>query len=102
MAAATIDRSTGVKAWQATLCVAGAALVVMSAILELVIIRYHSSTVVTKSGDTTTTVTGPSAPPATLVTACLGAGIVCILAAAFFSRISKVVVTGIGELDLDT
>jgi hypothetical protein len=56
---------------------------------------------VTKSGRVTTTVTGPSAPPAALVTTCLGAGIVLLLTAAFFSRISKVVITGVGEIDLN-
>jgi hypothetical protein len=85
-----------------TLTVVGSVLVLAAAVLQWVISSYHSTTVVTKAGDTTTTVTGPSAPPATLVTTCLAAGIICILAGAFFSRISKVVVTGIGEVDLET
>src|SRR5437762_64166 len=36
-----------------------------------------------------------------LVTTCLGAGIVLLLVAAFFSRISKVAITGVGESDLE-
>jgi hypothetical protein len=102
MAAATVDRIKNVLPWQITLGVAGGLAIIAGVILELVIAQYHSTTAVVKAGNITTTTTGPPAPASGLVTGCLGAGVLLLLAAAFFSRISKVVVTGIGEIDIDT
>jgi hypothetical protein len=101
MTVATVDGTKNLLPWQIMLGTAGVVAVAAGAVLEIVIVNYHSTSTVTKSSDLTTTVTGPSAPPAALVTACLGAGVVLLLACAFFGRISKIVITGIGEIDLD-
>lgn len=74
--------------------------VIAAVLLELAIVQHHSTSTVTKRGSVTTTVTGPSAPAPALVTACLAAGLVLILTAIFFTRISKVAITGVGEIDL--
>jgi hypothetical protein len=102
VAVATVDRSTGVLFWQRTLAIAGALLILAAAVLELVILNYHSTSIVTTMASGTMTTTGPSAPPASLVTTVFATGIIALLAAAFFSRISKVVLPGVGEIDLQT
>jgi hypothetical protein len=103
VAVATVDRSTGVVFWQYVLAISGALLILASVVLELVILNYHSTSTVTKlTGGATITTTGPSAPPASLVATVFATGIIALLAAAFFSRISKVVLTGVGEIDLQT
>src|ERR1700733_9462039 len=102
MPVAAVDRTKNPLLWQIVLGAAGAVAVAAGAVLEVVILKYHSTSTVNKNGNLTTTVTGPSAPTASLVTACLGAGVLLLLTSAFFSRISKVVITGIGEIDLDT
>jgi hypothetical protein len=101
MTVAAVDRTKNPLLWQIMLGAAGAVAVAAGAVLEVVILKYHSTSTVNKNGNPTTTVTGPSAPTASLVTACLGAGLLLLFASAFFSRISKVVITGIGEIDLD-
>lgn len=102
MAVPTVDKAQSAVPWQLILALAGLVAVVAAAVLEVVILEYHSTSTVTKSDTVTTTITGPSAPPAALVTMCLGAGVVLLLVAAFFSRISKVAITGVGEIDLNT
>ena len=102
MAMPTVDNAQRTVLWQGILAVVGVVAIVGAAVLEVVILAYHSTSTVTKNGTVTTTVTGPSAPPAALVTTCLAAGIVLLLVAAFFSRISKVAITGIGEIDLNS
>jgi hypothetical protein len=101
MAVPTVDKGQGTVPWQIILAVAGVVAILAAAALEVVSLVYHSTSTVTKSGTVTTTITGPSPPPAALVTTCLGAGIVLLLVAAFFSRISKVAITGVGEIDLN-
>jgi hypothetical protein len=63
-----------------------------------------AQTVITGTSPDLTTIVTPAkaVPTEAIVTACLSAGAVLILAGAFFSRINKVVITGIGELDLDS
>jgi hypothetical protein len=97
------DKSTpNTGAWQGLLIVLGIILLAAAGFLQWVISSYHTTSTVSKVGDVTTTVTGPSGPPAALVTTCLGVGAILVLAGCFFGRISKVVITGIGELDLST
>jgi hypothetical protein len=102
VATKAVDTSSNVRGWQITLVVAGAILIAGGAVLQVVISRLHSTTVVTKTAHTTTTVTGPSPPPTALVTTVLGAGVVLLIVGALFSKISKIVLTGIGEIDLGT
>lgn len=102
MAVATVDKAPSTVPWQIILAIAGAVAILAAAVLEVVTLVHHSTSTVTKSGTVTTTTTGPSAPPATLVTTCLGAGVVLLLVAAFFSRISKIAITGVGEIDLNS
>jgi hypothetical protein len=101
MAVTTIDRTKHTLFWQITLGSAGLLAVAAAATLEVVILMYHSTSKVIKNGSTTSTIAGPAAPTATLVTTCLGVGVLLILAAAFFSRISKLAIAGVGEVDLD-
>jgi hypothetical protein len=74
--------------------------------IELVAVNYHQVTQATVTGtspDTvTTTVTGPSAPPAALITGLVAAGVILLMVAAFLPRISKVVFPWGGELDFGT
>jgi hypothetical protein len=102
MAVATVNKSQSTVPWQISLAVAGVVTILAAAALEVVMLAHHSTSTVRKSGSLTTTITGPSAPPAALVTTCLGAGVVLLLVAAFFSRISKIAITGIGEIDLNS
>lgn len=88
--------------WQRTLAITGILGVIAAFVLEITALRHHATTTVQKSATLTTTTTGPSAPPASLVTTVLAAGIVLILVAAFFSRINKIAITGVGEIDLNT
>lgn len=101
MAVATVDKTQSTVPWQIILAAAGVVAILAAATLEVVILVHHSTSTVTKSGTVTTTITGPSAPSAALVTTCLGAGVVLLLVAAFFSRISKIAITGVGEIDLN-
>lgn len=101
MAVTTVDRTERTFLWQITLLAAGAMVLAGGIVLQVVLISYHSTSTVVKTGGTTTTTTGPAAPAASLITACVGVGVVLVLAAAFFSRISKVVLPGGYELDLE-
>ncbi len=98
--AVTSARQTGsISLWQVILFVTGVAVLAAGAVLEIVLLSYHSTTKTIRTGGSITTVTGPAAPPASLISACVAAGIVLILAAAFFSRVSKVALPGGYELD---
>ena len=91
--------------WQVALTVLGAALVIAGGVLEFDILHHSSSTVVRRlTGSTAGTVTTVSAaaPATSLVATCLGAGIVLLLVAAFFSRITKIAIDNVGEIDLAT
>ena len=95
----------GRSRWQIALAVLGAALLVAGAVLEFDILHHNSSTVVRRlTGNTAGTVTTVSAaaPATSLVATCLGAGIVLLLVAAFFSRITKISIDNVGEIDLAT
>jgi hypothetical protein len=89
-----------------TLAILGGVGVAAGLVVELVAVNYHQVTQATVTGtspDTiTTTVTGPSAPPAALITGLVGAGVILLLLAAFFTRISKVVFPWGGEIDFAT
>lgn len=102
MAFTTIDRTEHTRMWQVILFTAGVIGLAAGAALEFVLLAHHSTSTVTKVGASTVTTTGPAGPSATLVTTCVGIGAVLILASAFFSRISKLVLPGGYELDLDT
>jgi hypothetical protein len=74
-------------------------------VLEFDILHHSSSTVVRRlTGSTPGTVTTVSAaaPAPSLVATCLGAGIVLLLVGAFFSRITKISIDNVGEIDLAT
>lgn len=75
--------------------------VVTAGLLELAIALHHSSSTVTRRGFVTTTVSGPAAPSPTLVVTCLAAGLVLILVAIFFRHITRIDISGVGEIDLD-
>src|ERR1035437_9214893 len=95
----------GRSGWQIALTVLGAALVIAGGVLEFDILHHSSSTVVRRlTGNTAGTVTTVSAaaPATSLVATCLGAGIVLLLVAAFFSRITKIAIDNVGEIDLAT
>jgi hypothetical protein len=99
---ATTEKPQTMDSWRILLAALGVLGVVAAVVLELVILRYHSTTTTTKIANVTTTVKGPSAPAAALVTTCLAAGLVLLLVTAFFGRISKIAITGVGEIDLNT
>jgi hypothetical protein len=94
------------KLWRIALTILGAVGIVAGLVIEVVAVNYHQVTQATVTGtspDTvTTTVTGPSAPPTALITALVWAGVILLMIAAFFPRISKVVFPWGGELDFGT
>ena len=102
MASKAIDTVKNVWIWQVVLMAIGFVLVLLAGLLQLTISKLHSTTVVTKTATQTITTTGPSAPAGSLVTTVLAAGAVLILAGAFFSRVSKIVIPNVGEVDLQT
>lgn len=99
----TINTSNNQLGWQIGLVCAGSCLIIGAAVLQVVISSFHSTTTVSHlPGGTTQTTTGPAAPPAALVTTCLGLGVILLIVGALYSRISKITLTGVGEIDLDT
>jgi hypothetical protein len=100
------DSERVLRRWRIALTILGAASIVAGLVIELVALNYHQVTqaiVTGTSPDTvTTTVTGPSAPPSALITGLVGAGVILLMIAAFFPRISKVVFPWGGELDFGT
>jgi hypothetical protein len=102
MAFTTIDRTQHTTMWQVILFTAGVAGIAAGAVLEIALLVHHTTSTVVKAGSATVTSSGPAGPSQSLVTTCLFIGAVLILAAAFFSRISKLVLPGGYELDLDT
>jgi hypothetical protein len=87
--------------WRIFIAVLGVIGVGAAVGLQLVILSSHSTTTTTKIANVTRTVKGPSAPAAGLVTTCLAAGLVLLLVTAFYGRISKIAITGVGEIDLN-
>jgi hypothetical protein len=59
MAVATVDKAQSTVPWQIILAIAGAVAIFAAATLEVVILVYHSTSTVTKSGTVTTTITDP-------------------------------------------
>lgn len=100
------DSDEVLRLWRIALTILGAVGIVAGLAIELVAVNYHQVTQATVTGaspDTvTTTVTGPSAPPTGLTTGLVGAGVILLMVAAFFPRISKVVFPWGGELDFGT
>jgi|SRR5580692_5054433 hypothetical protein len=100
------DSDRVLRLWRIALTVLGAASILAGLAIELVAVNYHQVTQASVTGtspDTvTTTVTGPSAPPSALITGLVGAGVILLMIAAFFPRISKVVFPWGGELDFGT
>lgn len=97
----TVDRAEHPTFWRAILVIVGVLALAAGIVLEVVILEYHSTTNVVKHATYTSTINGPSAPPSALVMACLGAGVLLLVTAAFFDRINKIVLAGIGEIGLD-
>jgi len=102
MTLATTDNPQRSGRWQIVIAFLGVLGIVAAVALELVILRYHSTSTVTRTATVITSTRGPSAPAAALVTTCLATGVTLLLVAAFFSRISKVAIAGIGQIDLST
>ena len=105
MSAHPLTGAGGRSRWQIALTFLGAALVLAGVVLEFDILHHSSATVVHRlTGKTAGTVTTVSAaaPATSLVATCLGAGIVLLLVAAFFSRITKISIDNVGEIDLAT
>jgi hypothetical protein len=101
MAIATVSRTEHIAFWQILLSIFGAIVLASGVVLEIVLLSYHSTSTTITTGGTIVTTTGPSAPSASLVTSCIVVGAVLILAASFFSRISKVSLPGGYELDFE-
>lgn len=101
MAAATGSAAPAGAAGRVLIAILGVLGVVVAGLLELAIALHHSTSTVTRRGAVTTTVSGPAAPSPTLVTTCLAAGLVLILVAILFRHITKIGITGVGEIDLD-
>jgi hypothetical protein len=101
MAFTTIDRTQHTAMWQAVLFSVGIIGLAAGVALEIALLVHHSTSTVTRVGRSTVTTTGSAGPTQALVTTCLGIGAVLILASAFFSRISKLVLPGGYELDLE-
>ena len=100
------DSDQALKLWRIALTILGAVGIAAGLVIELVAVNYHQVTQATVTGtspDTvTTTVTGPSAPPTALITGLVWAGVILLMIAAFFPRISKVIFPWGGELDFGT
>jgi hypothetical protein len=100
------DSDQALKLWRIALTILGAVGIVAGLVIEVVAVNYHQVTQATVTGtspDTvTTTVTGPSAPPTVLITGLFWAGVILLMIAAFFPRISKVIFPWGGELDFGT
>jgi hypothetical protein len=98
--------SSGTANWRAGLAFLGLFCIIAAVVLEIVVLNYHQVTVVMVKGSSpdlrTKTTAGPSAPPASTVATVFALGILLLLVAAFFARITKIVFPGGGELDLNT
>jgi hypothetical protein len=94
----TPDSRLTIANWRTLLTVFGIAAIVTAGVLEIVSLNYHQVTTVAITGAkpdlTTSTTVGPSAPPTAVVSAALGAGVVLLLVAAFFTRITKISALG--------
>ena len=94
----TPDSKQTIANWRILLTVFGIAAIAIAGVLEIVSINYHKVTTVAITGSkpdlTTSTTVGPSAPPTAVVSATLGAGVVLLLVAAFFTRITKISALG--------
>lgn len=107
-AVSTPDSDKAIRRWRLALTIGGIALILLAAVIEWIAVNYHQVTKVYDIGKAsaakfhTVTVTGPAGPPTTLITALLGAGVIMLLVAAFFPRISKIVFPWGGELDFAT
>jgi hypothetical protein len=98
----TIDRTEHTTMWQVILFTAGAAGLAAAIVLEIALLVHHTTSTVLRTGTSTVTNAGPAGPSQSLVTTCLIVGVAFVLASAFFSRISKLVLPGGFALDLNT
>jgi hypothetical protein len=100
------DSDEVMRIWRIALTILGAVAIAAGLAVEVAAVNYHQVTqaiVTGTSPDTvTTTVTGPSAPPTALITGLVAAGVILLMIAAFFPRISKVIFPWGGELDFAT
>jgi len=86
---------------QMILASCGLVLLSFGVFLEALGLRFHSTSTVTKVGDTTVTTAGPSAPPDSLVVGFIAAGVLLLVMAMFCDRVSKLSISGFGEIDLE-
>jgi hypothetical protein len=100
------DDSDKIERWRRRLTLAALAGLIIAIILEIIALFVQQKTNVAitgKSPDTTTiTTVGAGPPPSALVGGLFGGGAVLLLVAALFTRITKIVLPGGAELDIDT
>jgi hypothetical protein len=101
------DRKHTISTWRTSLAIVGGAAVLLSLVMWWIANSYHQVTKVytVKTGASNShivTVTGPPGPSTALITTLLGAGVIMILVAALFTRITKIVFPWGGEVDLGT
>jgi hypothetical protein len=99
------DSKSVINAWRKGLAIIGGFAVLISLVMWWIANTYHQVTKVytvkTGTGNShTVTVTGPPGPSTALITTLLGAGVIMILVAALFARITKIVFPWGGEVDL--
>lgn len=102
---AVIPDKRVINRWRCSLAAVGRVAVLVSLVFWLLADTYHQVTKVytvkTAGGNShTVTVTGPPGPSTTVITTLLGAGVIMILVAALFTRITKITFPWGGEIDL--
>lgn len=100
-------RSNGDSAgpWRGALAAVGGVVIVVALVLVVVGFAAHQVTKVEVAGkkpDLTTITTGHGVTSAALIGTFLAVGVVVLLVAAFFTRVTKIVFPGGTEIDLDT
>jgi len=100
------DQPETLNRWRWALALIGAVALLAALAFEIISLVLPQVTTVTVTGThlnpITTTSTGPGGPPSGLIAGLFGGGAVIILAAAFFTRITKIILPGGAELDLDS
>ncbi len=93
------EEKKSIKQWQWVLVGLGLLVVGLAFLLQYWAIRQTTVTTVDKTATKTVTTTAGTAIPSTLVTTCLGGGVVLLLAGCFYGRITKISWNG-AEVDL--
>jgi hypothetical protein len=99
------DNKRVINTWRYSLAAVGGIAALLSLVTWFFANTYHQVTkvytVMTAGGNShTVTVTGPPGPSTTVITTLLGAGVIMILVAALFTRITKISFPWGGEVDL--